>query len=441
MTAHHSDAPDTATTSIGRASAILAGAMLTASAGNYLLNLCLARWMTPEEFGDATLVVTLMLAVGAIALALQLMTAQRISVGGPYGVDRVRAEFLGKAWKIGSALAAVAMVAAPFFRSLTSSASAVPFVVLAVGIPMYLSQSVERGALQGQMRFGRLAMTFVVEAIVRLVATLGAVALGFGVVGATVGLAASFAASWLVARPTGGSTARDGLAGVTSGSAAVRRTGRATSILLIAQIVINNGDVVLAKVLFDARDAGVYAVVALVGRGVFFLSWSVVMAAFPVSARTDSRRFVIRAVLTVAALSTVATAAVAVAMPRFAAVLFGDELSVAANLFGPYAVAASLFAVANVIATLELAAGRGRAAVVVLIGACLQTVLLLLAKTPSDMIDIQIALMVLVAGAAVAALLLPSTACGAFGRRTASSAAPQQGALDRVKAKAPQAAS
>lgn len=433
MTAHTSDATDSTSTSIGRASAILAGAMLTASAGNYLLNLCLARWLSPEEFGDATLVVTLMLAVGAIALALQLMTAQRISVGGPDGVDLVRSEFLGRAWKIGVGLAGVAIVAAPFFRSLTSSASAVPFVVLAVGIPMYLSQSVERGALQGQMRFGRLAMTFVVEAIVRLVATLGAVALGFGVVGATVGLAASFGASWLVARPTGGSTDRSGLAAVTNGSAAVRRTGRATSILLIAQIVINNGDVVLAKVLFDARDAGVYAVVALVGRGVFFLSWSVVMAAFPVSARTDSRRFVIRAVLTVAALSTVATAVVAVAMPRLAGVLFGDELSVAANLFGPYAVAASLFAVANVIATLELAAGRGRAATVVLIGACLQTVLLVFAKTPADMIDIQVALMVLVAAAAVAALLLPPFGRGASRRNASSTTAPQPDEHDNAK--------
>lgn len=426
MTAQHSDASGSATSSIGRASAILAGAMLAASAGNYLLNLCLARWMTPEEFGDATLVVTLMLAVGAIALALQLMTAQRISVGDGGGVDEIRVEFLSRAWKVGAVMAAVAIVAAPFFRSLTSSASAVPFVVFAVGIPMYLSQSVERGALQGQMRFGRLAMTFVVEAIVRLVATLVAVALGFGVIGATVGLAASFAASWMVARPTGGSIDRSDVVAVPSGSAAVRRTGRATSILLIAQIVINNGDVVLAKVLFDARDAGVYAVVALVGRGVFFLSWSVVMAAFPVSARTDSRRFVVRAVVTVAALSTIATAVVAVAMPRLAGVLFGDELSEAANLFGPYAVAASLFAVANVIATLELAAGRGRAAVVVLVGACLQTVLLLFAKTPSDMIDIQIALMVLVAGAAVAALLAP------HGRRPVGRHAPSVSAPDQV---------
>ncbi|MFT5267239.1 MAG: O-antigen/teichoic acid export membrane protein [Acidimicrobiales bacterium] len=63
------------------------------------------------------------------------------------------------------------------------------------------------------------------------------------------------------------------------------------SILLVAQMIIN-GDVVLAKALFDAEAAGIYAVVALVGRGVFFLSWSIVMAAFPMAARDGGRQVV-----------------------------------------------------------------------------------------------------------------------------------------------------
>ena len=65
--------------------------------------------------------------------------------------------------------------------------------------------------------------------------------------------------------------------------------------------------------------------IALVGRGVFFLSWSVVMAAFPLAARSGRRDLVFKAVLTVAGLSAMATAGVAIAMPHLTEVLFGAE--------------------------------------------------------------------------------------------------------------------
>ncbi len=65
--------------SIGRASVLLTGAMLAASGVNYALNLFLARTMTPSEFGDANLIVTVMLGLTAVAVTLQLVTAQRVS--------------------------------------------------------------------------------------------------------------------------------------------------------------------------------------------------------------------------------------------------------------------------------------------------------------------------------------------------------------------------
>src|SRR5207244_10495012 len=54
---------------------------------------------------------------------------------------------------------------------------------------------------------------------------------------------------------------------------------------------INNVDIVLVKHFFSAGEAGLYAAVALVGRVVYMLSWSVVSSMFPVSAgaRSDER--------------------------------------------------------------------------------------------------------------------------------------------------------
>lgn len=399
--------PIEAAPSMGKASATLASAMLVASAGNYLLNLFLARWMQPDEFGDANLMVTLMLATGAVAVALQLLTARRISTADAETARAARRASLRRAWMIGGAIGLLAVVGAPTLRDATSSASALPFVILGVGIPLYLAQAVERGVLQGELRFKRLALTFLVEAATRLTATLGAVALGFGVVGATTGLTVSFAASWLAARPSRADRAGPamGVAQTDDGGAA-RRAAGATSILLVAQIIINNGDVVLAKVLFDAEAAGIYAVVALIGRGVFFLSWSIVMAAFPMAARDGSREVVRQAVVAVAVVSAVATTGVAVLMPYATDIVFGAEYSSASGEFGRYAIATSMFAIANVIATLELASGRGRAAAVVLTGAFVQTAILMFASTTEAMVDIQIVAMSIVAAVVLGVFLL-----------------------------------
>lgn len=392
---------------MARASATLASAMLVASAANYLLNLFLARWMSPDEFGDANLMVTLMLATSAAAVALQLLTARGISAADPAAAIAARRMGLRRAWMIGGAIGVVAALGATTLRDVTSSTSALPFVILGIGIPLYLAQAVERGVLQGSLRFKRLALTFLVEAAIRLGATLGAVALGLGVVGATAGLSMSFAASWLAARPhRSGVIGTAAVESVTEESGAARRAASATSILLVAQIIINNGDVVLAKVLFEAEAAGIYAVVALIGRGVFFLSWSIVMAAFPMAARNGGREVIRRAVVAVAGVSAVSTISVAILMPHATDIVFGSEYSSASGEFGRYAIATSMFAVANVIATLELASGRGRAGAVVLAGAFAQTAALTLASTPQAMVDIQIVSMSVVAAAVLGVFLL-----------------------------------
>ena len=387
------------TQSIGRASAVLTGATLAASGVNYALNLLLARWMTPSEFGDANLVVTVMLGLTAVAVTLQLVTAQRISTA-PAATQAVeRLALLRRAWSVGLLVAIAIAVFSPLIASATSSASAMPFVLLALGLPFYLAQAVERGALQGRLRFGDLAATLILEAVTRLGVAIALVLCGLGVSGATAGITASFIASWWLARRrelvlstrSGNEVAH---ATAVSRSITARRATQATMLLLVGQIMINNGDVVLAKTLFDAETAGVYSVVALIGRAIFFLSWSVVTAAFPMAAAAEAaerRSLRRRAVRTVAAMSTLMTLAVALLAPRLSPIVFGDAYSTAAGLFLPYAVATSLFAVANVMASLSTAQGDRQTAAVIVGGAVGQTMLLLrFADDPVRMVWLQV---------------------------------------------------
>ena len=131
--------------SIAAASMILTAATLLASGANYALNLLLARWMSPSEFGDANLIVTFMLGLTAVGITLQLIAAQRVSSAPEW--RQPRRHLLGRSWRAGVAIAVLLAATSVVLRDATSSQSAVPFVILAAATPFYLAQSVERLSL------------------------------------------------------------------------------------------------------------------------------------------------------------------------------------------------------------------------------------------------------------------------------------------------------
>jgi O-antigen/teichoic acid export membrane protein len=80
-------------------------------------------------------------------------------------------------------------------------------------------------------------------------------------------------------------------------------------IFFVGQVIISNVDILMVKHYFEPGEAGIYAAVALVGRLLYFATWSVTSAMFPISAgslaESDSRRVLVVPLLFVAGLSTV----------------------------------------------------------------------------------------------------------------------------------------
>lgn len=364
---------------------LLALGMLAANGGNYALNLLLGRWLTPAEFADATLMVTLMLVVTAIAVALQLLAARSAGIHQARGTDEradATAAWLQRAASQVGLLLMVAIAApAAIWAEIFHTGSAWPFVILAVGMPAYLVQAVGRGLLQGRLAFGRLAATFLLEMVVRVVIALVLVALGLGVEGATIGLTASFLATWWLVRTLQPVTARPDLTATELGD--LRISATPVLVLLLGQIVVNNGDVMVVKSAFPGGEAGVYAAIALIGRAVFFLSWSAVTTLFPAAAQRheadrDATGLLLGGVAVVAGACAAMTVTAALFGERFFTGMFGPEYAGVNSLLVGYAIATSMFSVANLIVTHQLTAGRRRESGVLVAGAMFQTALLLL---------------------------------------------------------------
>ena len=397
----------TATSRLVRGGGMLGAATLVINAGNYLLNVLLGRWLTPAEFSDANLMVTLMFTIASVALCLQLAASRSVHAGlrgdtglpGDTGLrgDAGRAARFGQrlhtwAWQAGVLIGAGLAVPAPLWREVFNTGSAAPFVILGIGIPAFLVQSVGRGVMQGNARFGPLAATYLVEMLVRVGVAVLLVHAGAGVVGATAGLTVSFVAGWLTVRLLAGEHAGL-LAGKHAGlladpadpaeMAGLRAYLGSVSVLLVGQVVVSNADILVAKMFLAPHEAGRYAAVALVGRAVFVLSWSVAIVVFPAAAQrhamgTAAGRLLGGALGAIAGIGAVCVAGAWLVGDLVLRVVLGPEYAGLSAPLTAYAVVTTLFALAHMVASYSLASGRVVESWLVLTAAVVQTVLLLL---------------------------------------------------------------
>jgi O-antigen/teichoic acid export membrane protein len=280
------------------------------------------------------------------------------------------------AWLLGGSLLLLFTLGAPLWMSFFQTTSVWPFILLGIGLPVYLVQGVERGVLQGQTRFGRLALSYQAEMWTRLACAVTLVAIGWAVAGAVVGLTLSFVATWLVAR-----RARLGLPSATRLDPA-RRTQvlkfvGPVSASLIGQVIISNSDILIVKHFFEAAEAGHYAALALIGRIVFFATWSVVTMLIPLVAQKahkgESHRQYLTLSLGLVGVISAIIMGVCFVMPNFIVeILFGKEYLSIAPLLWLYAAATAAYALGNVLVTYWLSAGKSGGSLLALLAGLAQ---------------------------------------------------------------------
>lgn len=365
-------------TALAGGGVVLMMAMAVASAANYGINIVLGRWLEPARFGDVALMVTLMMMTTVVTAGLQIATAAIVARSDD-GAGTTVAALRWSATYYATGAGVVLAVAADPVASMLQVGDPRLLVVMAVGLPLHIRLGVERGRIQGGLALGRLAATFVVESATRFAVTLALVAIGLGELGATIGLNLGFVAAL-------GAVGHPGLASVPARlpeaqKAELRVACRNVGVLMLGTAIINNADVICSKWLLSPADAGRYAAVALVGRAIFFVAWSLQQALVPVAARlrsddTSEARLLAGAAGFTAALAGSLAAAAWAFDDRIVRLAFGADYLPVADQLGRYAVATALFAVASTIATLDTARDRNDTALVVLAGAVVQTIAL-----------------------------------------------------------------
>lgn len=382
--------------------ALLLVSTTVVNAGNYAYNLILGRWLGPEAFADASLIVTLFLVITFVTVALQTTTAKFAAVysaaGRPEASAGLQRWLARGAWLGGLGALLVFAAGAPLWQAFFHTGSAWPFVIFALGVPFYFALGVERGMLQGQTRFGVLSLSYQAEMWARLLLGVGLVAMGWSVLGAVGGLTLSLAVAWLVSRGSVGTPAQGRPLAADERATIVRFAGPVVA-ALVGQILINNSDVLIVKHFFSAGEAGLYAALALIGRIVFFATWSVVTVLFPIVAqrhqRGEAHRHLLYAGLgIVLAISAPIVVGTLLFPEAIVGLLFGAQYLAVAPQLGGYALATTLYALANVVISYRLSLDDGAGSLLALAAGLAQVLALwLLHRDLGQVVLVQVAVM------------------------------------------------
>src|SRR5437870_5243900 len=283
---------------------VLSGSMIMlvssglVGAMNLVYNLAIAHGLGAASFGHASAVYTVLMLLSSVTLSFQLLCSKFVAKSDYLPVKVGIYRFLHRrAWMFGIGISLLLVLASPILSAYLNLPTRNYILMLAAGTIFFIPLGVRRGLMQGMYDVQHLSENFVLEVMVKLSGALLLIHAGFCVPGVIAAVVASIVFAYLVAKP-GRELATDAQAGVP----ATLEEGVQAIVFFVGQVIINNLDIILVKHFFSATEAGVYATIALVGRVVYMLSWSVVSSMFPFSARVRSHERDSRAVLSTALL-------------------------------------------------------------------------------------------------------------------------------------------
>ncbi|APU68998.1 oligosaccharide flippase family protein [Christiangramia flava] len=329
----------------------MVSAMLV-NAGNYLYNLLLSRILGPARFADAAILVTFLLVLSFVAMTLQLTVAK---FTGSFEDGR-KDTFLSLArkWSLwtGFVIGVLVFVLAESLAGWFQTGSAWMFRIFALGIPIYFLMSVNRGNFQGEQEFLKLSFTYQAEMFSRLLLSLLFLAvLPFGSSElVALGIFCSFIPGLLPYKKLKLSALpKMNISEV----AHLKKFLLVTAFYELTQILINNGDLLLVKHFFEAETAGLYASVALIGRGVYFVAWMFVMLLLPEVVRLqrqgkNTNDVLFKHLFNISLLGAAIVLVTYIFPELVISMLFGDAYLEAADILWKYALASLLFALANI---------------------------------------------------------------------------------------------
>ena len=291
----------------------IAVAVIGMNVTTYAFTMLAARRLGPSSYGAFAAVMSLLLVLSVASLALQATAARRVSQT-PADQPRIAADVLRTSTLTAYALGLAFLLLAPAIDPLLRLDDLRIAVLVAVAVVPMTVMGGQAGVLQGERRWGPLALLYVAAGAPRLL--LGGALLFWeptefaAVLGVTVTAFAPVLVGWWALRADApGRTLRR------PDREIVRETVR-NSQALLAFFALSNLDIVVARQVLDPHDSGLYAAGLILTKAMLFLPQFVVVLAFPSMASGQRRLALLRGIGVIAVLGLLGVAG-CLALPDF----------------------------------------------------------------------------------------------------------------------------
>lgn len=331
--------------------------MLVVNAGNYVYNLLLGRILGPAAFADAAILITLLLVLSFLGMTFQIVTSKYVVL---FENDK-RAVFIKLITKIalffGILIGIFIMIFNKKLQLVFNTETSQIFLIFGFGIPLYFLISINRGLYQGNNELHNMAITYKTEMFSRLVITILMVLFFTSIptsIAVALGILISFVFGLIPFQKNILYNPKN-LQHEFIETKSIFTFFALTAFYELTQIIINNSDILLVKHYFDNHQAGLYSSLALIGRVVYFVAWMFVMLLLPkvIQLKKEGKNtqpILMKYVLYIALLSTVIVAGTFLFPETIVYLMFGDKYITIAPLLWKYAMATSIFAIANIFA-------------------------------------------------------------------------------------------
>lgn len=256
---------------------------------NYAYYPVLGRLMSPAEFGEIQVLVSLFLQFTIFLNVLGMIT---INITANYDstvkAHRMIYELEKLAVFIAVGILVLSIIAGGFFAQALQFDSSTPFVALALALVVSIPLTFRSSFARGQKKFGVASISQLIGAGVKIIFSAVLVIAGLGVAGAIFGivgaqLAAFLYAAWWAAK-LGLQRPRLNQYGKLPALKAILPEIKYAAIVFVGLLSITlmmSVDVIFVKYYFDSETAGQYAGVATVARIIFFLAVPIAQVLIP----------------------------------------------------------------------------------------------------------------------------------------------------------------
>lgn len=279
-----------------RGTMLIAVAMAVQNLSTYGFTIIAARLLGPSEYGALAAVMGLLLVVNVVSLGLQATGARRVSAS-PGDRDPIAADMLTATYKSALAVGVLCLLSVPVISAVLRLDSWLTAGMIALtAIPLTVMGG-QAGILQGERRWLPLALIYLAMGVGRVVFGTVALLVQEDTLGAMTGVAVGAVVPVLVgsaalrhrARTAAGPDTVPGSAPAPGRSRRVVRELFHNSHALLAFFALSNVDVVVARVMLDDHQGGLYAGGLILAKAVLFLPQFVVVIAFPAMAADGAR--------------------------------------------------------------------------------------------------------------------------------------------------------